>query len=138
MPATTYTGNKLIDQLVRGVAFEPPARVFLALHTADPGVTGGSEMTAAKWPSYARLDAAQGAAVGTGFAAAATKKTKNAKQLLFPTMDGAASVTITHWSLWDALTGGNCLWTGTLTYQKTLNPTDEVVVHPNELQLEID
>lgn len=138
MPATTYTGNKLIDQLVRGVAFAPPARVYLALHTANPGVTGASEITLANWPGYARLDAAQGDAVATGFAAAAAKKTQNAKQLLFPTMDGAASVTITHWSIWDALTGGNCLWTGALTYAKTLNPTDEVVVHPTELQLEID
>ncbi|MCV9910185.1 hypothetical protein OIV19_21555 [Brucella sp. HL-2] len=138
MPATTYTGNKLIDLLVRGKAFEPPARVFIALHTADGGLTGANEMTAAKWPSYTRLDFALGEAVDTGFAVAAAKKSKNLKQLLFPTMDGAASVKITHWSIWDAATGGNCLWTGTLTYDKTLNPTDEVVVHPNELALEVE
>lgn len=138
MPATTYAGNKLIDHLVRGVAFDPPARLYMALHTANPGLTGASEIALAAWPGYKRMDFALGAAVATGFAAAAAKATKNAKQLLFPTQDGAASVTVTHWSIWDAATGGNCIWTGALTFNKTLNPTDEVVVHPNELSLEID
>lgn len=138
MPATTYTGNKIIDLLVRGVDFAPPARVYIALHTADGGLTGANEMTLAKWPGYKRLDIAQGAGVDTGFTAAANKKTTNTKQLLFAVMDGAASVTITHWSIWDAQNGGNCLWTGALTYQKTLNPTDEVVVHVSELALEVD
>ncbi len=138
MPATTYAGNKLIDLLVRGVAFQAPERVFLALHTANPGLTGANEITLAAWPGYTRLDFAQGAAIATGFAAAAAKATRNAKQLLFPTQNGANSVTITHWSIWDAATGGNCLWGGALTFNKTLNPTDEVVVHPNELTLEVD
>lgn len=138
MPATTYAGNKLIDHLVRGVEFLPPQRLFLALHTANPGLNGASEITLAAWPGYKRMDFALGEAVASGFAAAAAKATKNTKQLLFPTQDGAASVTITHWSIWDAATGGNCLWTGALTFNKTLNPTDEVVVHPNELTLEVD
>lgn len=138
MPATTYAGNKVIDLLVRGVAFPAPARVFLALHTANPGLNGANEIALAAWPGYKRLDFAMGADVATGFAAAAAKETKNAKQLLFATQDGAASVTITHWSIWDAATGGNCLWGGALTFNKTLNPTDEVVVHPNELTLQVD
>lgn len=137
MPASTYTGNKVLDLLVRGVAFVPPTHAYVSLHTADPGLTGASEVTLAKWPGYKRMQAAQGGAVDTGFTAGAAKKCSNTKQLLFPTMDGAESVTLTHWSIWDALNGGNCIWSGALTYQKVLNPTDEVVIHPTELGLEI-
>lgn len=137
MPASTYAGNKIIDLLVRGVALPPPTHAYVSLHTADPGMTGASEVTLAAWPGYTRMQAAQGGAVDTGFTAAAAKKASNTKQLLFPTMDGAASVTLTHWSIWDAATGGNCIWSGALTFQKVLNPTDEVVIHPNELGLEI-
>lgn len=137
MPASTYTGNKVIDLLVRGVEFVPPTHAYVSLHTADPGLTGASEVTLAAWPSYTRMQAAQGGAVDTGFTAAAAKKASNTKQLLFPTMDGAATLTVTHWSFWDAPTGGNCIWSGALTYSKTLNPTDELVIHPNELGLEI-
>ena len=138
MPASTYTGNKLLDLLLRGVAFTAPSRVFIALHTANPGLTGASDVGIAAWPAFARLDIAQGGAVATGFDAPAAKKTQNAKQLLFPMMDGAATVNVSHWSIWDALTGGNCLWAGALTYVKALNPTDEIVVHIGELDLEID
>lgn len=138
MPATTYTGNKIIDLLVRGVAFTAPDRVYLSLHTGDPGLTGTNEVTLAAWPAYSRLDCAAGGAIATGFAAAAAKETKNAKQLLFPAQDGSNPITVSHWAIWDAATGGNCLWTGALEFSKTLDPTDEVVVHINELTLTVN
>jgi len=134
MVASTYTGNALLNLLTRGVAWAAPVRVYVSLHTADPGVTGANEVTLAAWPSYVRVDAANGGAVGTGFAAAANKGNANAQELLWPAaMDGDNPITITHFALWDAAAGGNCLASGALTAPKTLAKTDEFVTHAGKL-----
>lgn len=138
MPATTYSGNKILDLLTCGVEFAPPARVFISLHTADSGLNGANEVTTAAWPAYKRMDPAAGAAIATGFVAANNKKTENTNQMLYPTQNGAQLVTVTHWALWDAATGGNCLWTGKLKNQKILDPDDEIVIHIGEIDLEVD
>ena len=133
MPASTYAGNKMLDLILRGVAFTPPTRVWVSLHTEDPGPTGLNEVAAVQWPSYARQDPAQGAAIATGFAAAASKSAKNAKQMLFGSMDGSGDLTIKYSAVWDALTGGNMLDYGLLTPQRTLSPGDECVIKPDKL-----
>lgn len=139
MGFSTYSANKILDLLLRGVEFTPPTRVYVALHTADPGNTGASEVSTADWPSYVRQDPAGGAAIDTGFDAGANKHSENAKQMLFPRHDGASPVTIAYASLWDAETGGNCLLTAQLvdsegdTTTKTVNPDDEAVIYADEL-----
>lgn len=138
MPATTYSGNILLNLLLRGVAFAAPARVYVSLHTADPGQTGASEVTTGAWPAYARQDPAAAAAVGTGFTAANAKATENAKQILYAANTGASPVTVTHFAIWDAATGGNCLLTGSLTASKTIAPTDECVIHIGELDVTVN
>lgn len=138
MPASTYAGNKILDLILRGVAFTPPTRVYVSLHTADPGNAGANEITLAAWPAYVRRDPAQGSAIASGFSAAAGKATSNAKDILWDdAMDGAASITVTHWAVWDAATGGNCLNSGTLTANKILAPTDECVIHPGEMNVSV-
>lgn len=138
MPASTYSANGLLNHFLRGVAFATPARIYVSLHTADPGSAGASEATVGAWPAYVRLDAAQGAAVATGFSAAAGKATENAKELLYPAHNGAAPLTITHFGLWDAPTGGNMIFQGSLTAPKTLNPTDECIIHSGDLDVTVN
>lgn len=137
MPASTFAANKLLDLLCRGVAWTAPTRVYISLHTADPGSTGASEVSTANWPAYVRKDAANGGSVGTGFAAAASKATSNALEILWPAHNGASSVTVTHYALWDASTSGNCLHSGALTASKTIAPTDEIVLHAGELDITV-
>lgn len=137
MPASTYAANALLNLFLRGVAFAAPARIYVSLHTADPGATGASEATVAAWPAYVRLDAAQGAAVATGFSAAGGKATENSKELLYPAHNGAAPLTITHFALWDAAAGGNMIFQGPLTANKTLNPTDECIIHAGDLDVTV-
>lgn len=138
MPVTTYSGNKLLDLLLRGVTYTPPTQVYIALHTADGGLTGAGEVKVAAWPSYKRMHASLGEPIANGFTVAAAKICKNEKQLLYPMQDGASTIKLTHWSMWDAATGGNCIWTGKLLYEKVLNPTDEIVIHIGELSFEFD
>jgi hypothetical protein len=133
MPASTYLGNMTLEAVLRGGAFTIPARVYVSLHTADPGPTGLNEVTLAAWPSYARKDPAGGAAINTGFDPVAAKTTKNAKILNYGGNDGAADVTVTHAAVWDALTGGNMLVYGPCQASKTFSPTDEATIKVGKL-----
>jgi len=133
MPASTYAGNKMLDLLLRGVAFAAPPRVWVSLHTGDPGLTGANEVTLAEWPAYLRQDPAGGAAVDTGFAAAAAKATSNLKQMSYGAMNGAADVTVTHAAVWDLQAAGNMLVYGPLAAPRTFSPTDEATIKIGKL-----
>lgn len=138
MPATTYAGNAILDLLLRGVALTAPTRIFVSLHTSDPGLTGANEVTTGAWPSYARQDPAQASAVGTGFNAASAKESDNAKLMTFGDNDGASPVVVTHFGIWDASTGGHCFFVGLLDDPKTYLPSDEAVIRPNALTITVD
>ncbi|NTA80735.1 hypothetical protein A6U97_02885 [Agrobacterium tumefaciens] len=138
MPASTYAANALLNLFLRGVALAAPARLYVSLHTANPGNAGASEVTTAAWPAYTRIDAALGGAVAAGFAAAANKATENSQELLYPPHNGAAPITITHFAIWSAAAGGNMIFQGQLTAPKTLNPTDECIIHAGDLDITVD
>lgn len=138
MPASTYAANAILNHFLRGVAAVAPARLYVSLHTADPGNAGASEVTTAAWPAYTRLDAAQGDAVATGFTAAAGKSCTNAKELLYAPHDGAAPITVTHFAIWTDPLGGEMVFQGELTAPKTLNPTDECIIHATDLDIAVE
>ena len=121
-----YLETGVIQHVLRGVALSQPATIYVALFTADPtdaNVTA-NEVQAAAWPAYARQDAAAGAAIATGWAAPSGGVTSNAKALTYPANNGAGSVTVTHVGLYDAITGGNLLFSAALPSSKTLSPGD--------------
>lgn len=133
MPATTYAGNALLNQLLRGVDFTAPSRVYVSLHTADPGLNGANEVATVDWPAYARQDPSAGDNVEDGFTAPSGKATDNAKEITMPAMNGESAITVTHFAVWDASSAGNCLITGALAEAKTLNPTDEFIIRVGNL-----
>ena len=135
--ASDYLENKLIENVLRGVNYDPPTAVFVALHTADPGDAGANEVLLTTFPAYLRQDAANGGTVDAGWTAAINGVCKNALQLIFPVYDGAAPLTVTHYSLWDAQTGGNMLVHGQLTTARTLNPSDVFVVDVQKLTVAV-
>lgn len=102
MPFSTYAGNSILDRILRNAAFAV-ATPYVSLHTANPGLAGGSEVAGGAGP-YARQ-------LGT-FDAAAAKATQNSAIIDFA---GMPAVTVTHVGLWDALAAGNFLWYGPLT-----------------------
>ena len=125
--ASNYTEANVINALLRGVTFPLPSTVYVSLHTASAGETGGNEVSTANWPAYVRKDAAVGGAIATGFAAPTDGVTTNAKQITYPGMNGASNVTVSHWALYDAATGGNLLAYGALQTARTLQPGDVFV-----------
>lgn len=135
--ASDYLEQKLIGLVLRGETFTPPTKGFVALHTANPGDTGANEVTLVASPAYARQDAAKGGAVDTGWIAQVGGLTKNAQQLIYPVHNGASPITVTHFSVWDALTGGNCLVAAALAAPRTLNPTDVFVIDVQKLTVSV-
>lgn len=117
-----------LNSSLRGVAFPVPTNVFISLHTANPtdaNVTS-TEVTTAIWPGYVRQNAAGGGAIATGWAVptSGAGSTSNAQIITFPAQGSATPVTVTHFGLYDAATGGNLLYWASLNVTKTLNQTD--------------
>lgn len=124
-----YLENKLVDLILRGQTFTPPATVFVALLTAAPSdAGGGTEVSAAGYArvgvtaSLANWAGTQGA--GTTVASSGTGgQTSNNNAVTFgaPTANWGS---VTHVALFDASSGGNLLAWGALSSAKTINNGD--------------
>lgn len=125
--ASNYTEANVINAVLRGVSFPIPTGVYVSLHTADPGEAGGNEVSTGNWPAYVRKDAAVGGAIASGWDAPTDGVTQNAKQITYPGMNGATNVTVTHWAIYDAASGGNMLAHAALQTSRTLQPGDVFV-----------
>lgn len=131
--ASNYLESKIINLVCRGVAFAPPAKTYVALHTANPGDTGAGEVTTTAYPAYVRQDAAKGGAQADAWVETESGVVKNARQLIYPMYDGAAALTVTHFSVWDAPTGGNLLFAAPLASSRTINNGDVFVADAQKL-----
>ncbi len=136
MGTTNYLGNALLNEIFRATDFSPPSTVYISLHTADPGDSGANEVTLAAWPAYTREDAAQGGAATAAWNAPTTKQISNLIELPYPVMDGAGTVTVTHYGIWDAATGGNCLHYGAFDEAKTIGTLDEYVIKIGQIDVD--
>jgi len=136
MAASIYLGNKILDHLLLGKSMTMPSKIWVSLHTGDAGASG-TEVLPSSWPSYTRIDANMGeAGIQGAFKTVLSKKTKNAKQLLWPPYNGTGTITIKGIALWTQATGGNLLFYGALSSEKTLSPSDEIVIHVDGLVIE--
>jgi hypothetical protein len=135
MGASTYTRNNVLNAALRGTTYPLPTATYVSLHDADPGLVGDNEIDTADWPGYVRRHAEQGAAIGTGWSKSTAGETKNAKQLTYPSNDGAGQVTFSHVGVWDALSGGNFLGGGELTTPITLEIGDVHVFDINTVTI---
>lgn len=125
-----YLENKLVDHLFRGRSFTAPTQVWLGLLTAAPSDSGGG--TEVSGGNYARAtpgansDTAWKATQG-GTPAAASSGTSgvtlNPAAITFNT-PSANWGTVTHFGIYDAVSGGNLLFWGSLTASKTVNNGD--------------
>jgi len=124
-----YLENKLIDHIFRAQSFAAPANLYFALFTAAPSDSGGG--TEVSGGSYARVTMATALANWSGTQGAgstsASSGTSGAASnniaITFPTPT-ANWGTITHFGIFDAVSGGNLLFHGALTVSKTVNNGD--------------
>jgi hypothetical protein len=104
MTIANYAENKILDAVFNATAFSVTTP-YIALHTADPGEAGTTaEVTGTL--SVPRVSAS--------FGAAASGAVTNDADVKFAAPSGGSLGTLTHISIWDASTAGNCLWSGPL------------------------
>jgi hypothetical protein len=99
MPLSNNGQNQVLDEIYNaGAGTFPAANSFVALHSADPGLAGTTnELTGG---GYARQQ--------TDFTAAASQTLSNVGAILWSVPAGDVAA----WSIWDAVTAGNCFQVG--------------------------
>lgn len=97
---STYSANALLNAVGNNTSFAI-ATAYIQLHTADPGANGTT--------AVATETTRKSVSFGTGTAAAMSN------DVAITWTNVAGSEDYTHFTLWDASTSGNLLWSGTIT-----------------------
>lgn len=127
MPLSSYLAAEVAKYaFVTGSAAAEPTAWYVGLHSADPGLTGTSEISGS---AYAR----QGSIAFTR-TGGVVKNTGVA--ITFPTVT-TTGYTVTHVSVWDASSTGNLLITGALAVPKTLAVGEALSFASDELILTV-
>ncbi len=99
MSVSDYAENAILNALFNNVALQKSAR-YVKLHLSDPGENG----TSGAATETTRKSLTSAAASGGVFTS-----TNTLTWATYP-----ATETVTHISIWDNVSAGNCLWTGAL------------------------
>lgn len=124
-----YLENKLVDWMLRGQTFTPPATVYVGLLTA--ACSDSSPGTEVSGGSYARVGVSSSLVnwAGTQSAGSTTASsgtggtTSNNGAITFPAPTANWGV-VTGYAVFDAASAGNMLICTTLTTSKTINNGD--------------
>lgn len=139
MSASTHTIENILNALMRDGLFTSPSELWISLHTADPGLTGTGEVTTVAWPSYERRDSLQGDTKSNAWSVPDIDGiTYNQKQLIFPVFNGASSVTVTHFGIWSAGTGGDFIASGILTTPREIGASQVFVADTDKLGVKVE
>lgn len=115
MPKTTFTSDTVINLLLRGVPFVPPASIYLGLFTVAPTVMGGG------------VEVSGGAYIRQGVTWSIPNNglSNNTSQVDFPVATGNWGV-IVAFALFDNLAGGNMLYFASLNAPRDVQINDQV------------
>jgi hypothetical protein len=126
--ASDFLENMIIDWIFRTRTPAKPAALYVALFTAAPSdsgggteVTGGSYARVALNPLDTNWNATQGGT--TGNSSGTGGATANAVAITYPGPTGNWG-TVTHFGIFDAITGGNLLIWDALTASRVINSGD--------------
>ena len=126
----------ILEHTLRGNPLSTPSNIYVALFTSDP--TDANTGTEVSDSSYLRQDAAKGGTIDSGWTAPTPSgdgtMSSNAKLLQFPPIaDG--TVTITHYAIYDAQSGGNMLYHAPFTTAKTLEINDVLSIDVGGIEI---
>lgn len=127
MSVSDYAENKLLDAVFNHTTTGgglPTADVWVKLHVGDPGEAGTANA------------ATETTRKQVSMAAAASGASSSDADLVWTSVAGTE--TITHVSVWDASTAGNCLWVGALTASKALNAGDTFTIPSGSFTASLD
>jgi len=127
MSMANYLEDEILDHIF-GTAYSAPATRYIGLHTGDPGETGASDEVSGN--NYIR-------ATENGWTTSSGGAISNSGIVTFATPSGSWG-TVSHVSIWDAASGGNCLFVGSLTASKAIGSGDSVTFPIGDLDVSID
>ena len=122
MSISNYAELKILDHTTGRASWTAPSGVYLKLHTGDPGEDGTNNAAT----ETTRKSVSWSAASSGSIAASATVEWTNV----------STTETYSHWSLWDASTAGNCLWTGALSASAAVTAGDTFQITALTLSLD--
>ena len=122
MSISNYAELKILEHTTGKTAWTIPTNVYIKLHTADAGEAGTSSAAS----ETTRKVAAWATAASGSIATSATLEWTNV----------AATETYTHWSMWDDVSAGNCLWTGALSSSAAVTAGDTFQITSLTLSLD--
>jgi len=122
-----FLENALINATLRNTTYTSPADVYVGLFTTDPTDDGsGTEVSGG---SYVREIAT--------FAAPSNGSSSTNADVQFPQAT-ANWGTVTHFAIFDALSGGNMLYHGILTAAKTIETGDVFKIASGNLTVTLE
>jgi len=121
--------DAILNHYLRNIAIgAPPATVYVALYTSDPGETNsGTEVSG---NAYARQ--------AVTFNAPSSGACTNSADITFPEATPAGWGTVTHFAIFNAATAGTMLFYGALTTSKTVSAGDIVRFKAGQLSIALD
>ena len=119
-----YLENKVLDHILGTTAYTMPTTVYVGLATASfADDNSGTELSGS---GYARQSAA--------FDAAVSGTADNTATIEFPAATGSWG-SVSHFGIFDALTGGNLLIHGSFTTAKTIAQGDILRISAGDLDI---
>lgn len=129
MGASNYLRNEVLDHVFGGVSYSRPGTLYFQLHTGAPGNDGTANV--ATGTGIARVAMTNN---DTNFPAAASGAKANGADIVWPVAGGSWG-TVTHFSVFDALTSGNCIGVGALLASQAIALNDIFVIPSGDLDL---
>ena len=125
---TNYAESAVIKWLMTNAAVTRPTSWFVALHTADPTETGAVGELSGN--GYARQSAV--------FSEDTNGLVDNDGIITFGPCTTVNWGNVTHISVWDAVSAGNCLAKGPLSSAVTININDSLTIAAGALDVSVD
>lgn len=122
MSISNYAELKILEHTTGKTAWTIPTNVYIKLHTGDSGEAGTNNAAS----ETTRKVAAWATASSGSIATSATLEWTNV----------AATETYSHWSMWDDVSAGNCLWTGALSSSAAVTAGDTFQITSLTLSLD--
>ena len=134
MDFSNYMEEQILGAIFRGTTFPVIGTQFISLHTADPGETGTSEVTAG---DYARIAVVSTTAQWTDPATAPQGEVENINDIVFAAATSTWG-TITHIGLFSAITAGNFHFKGTLAVPILIDSGKTFKINSTDLTVEVN
>lgn len=124
MSFSNYLEDELLDHVFAPAAYTAPSNIYVKLHTGDPGEAGTSNA------------ASHTTRVEVTFGTASSGSIASDADCSFTSL--TADETISHISLWDHATAGNCLGSAALSASRAVTTGDTLTLASGDVTVTLD